>query len=365
MRRVLAIARKEVLHILRDHRSLAVAILMPLAMVLLYGSAIDMELRELPVGVLDLDRSDESRGFLRALASSGFNVVAETLPDRGAVEPGFRRGRFLAALVIPRGFAERLAEGEEAPLQILVDGSDAATAAIAENYLRAVTALVNARFREGEMFSPFTVRTRIFFNPELRSADFVVPGLTALILMMICALLTSIALTREKESGTLEQILTTPVSPAQVILGKVIPYVVLGAVDAALVLATGRIVFGVPMAGSWWALAAYSLLFIVIALSAGLLISARAATLRVAMIAAILATMLPTMILSGFLFPLAGMPAPLRILCRLLPATHYLVVIRGVLLKGRAWFPAETAALAAMGALLLVAAVRGFHRDLE
>ncbi|MBN1826121.1 MAG: ABC transporter permease [Candidatus Eisenbacteria bacterium] len=365
MRKIAAIARKEVLHILRDRRSLAVAILMPLAMVLLYGSAIDMELRELPVGVLDQDRSDSSREFLLALASSKFNVIAEILPGRGAVEPGFRRGRFLAALVIPRGFAERLERGEVSPLQVLVDGSDAATAAIAENYLLAVSALENARLRGEGTAAPFTVRTRIFFNPELTSADFVVPGLTALILMMICALLTSIALTREKENGTLEQILTTPVSPAQVVLGKVLPYVGLGAIDATLVLATGRIAFGVPMAGSWWVLAAYSLLFIVIALSMGLLISARSSTLRVAMMAALMATMLPTMILSGFLFPVAGMPEPLQWLCRLMPATHYLVVIRGILLKGRAWFPVETAVLLGMGAVLLTAAVRGFRRDLE
>jgi ABC-2 type transport system permease protein len=370
--RVAAIARKELAHLLRDGRSLAVALLMPLAMVLLYGAAIDMELQELPVGLLDLDRSDQSRDFVRALTSSGFNVVAERLPHRAAVEPGFRRGRFLAVLVIPRGYAERLARGEPAPVQILVDGSDAATAATADTYLRSVVRLVDARAPGGDGGSPpdgaplpFDARARVWFNPELRSAEVVVPGLVALILMMICALLTSITITREKESGTLEQILTTPVTPLQVVVGKVLPYVGLSAVDAAMILVTGRLAFGVRMAGSWWVLAAYCLLFVFVALAVGLLISARSGSLRVAMIAALMLTMLPTMILSGFVFPLASMPAPLRALCQLMPPTHFLVIIRGIMLRGQSWFPLQTAVLAVTGLVLMVAAVRGFRLDLE
>jgi ABC-2 type transport system permease protein len=364
MKRVLVIARKELAHILRDRRSLAVALLMPLAMVLLYGAAIDMELRRLHVGLLDEDRSEASRDLVRALTSSGFAVVSERLADRASVEPGLRRGRFLAALVIPAGFARQLEQGASAPLQIVVDGSDAATAATASNYLDAVVALQNAR-RGGAGAAALAVRPRVWFNPQLRSPDFVVPGLVALILMMVCALLTSIAITRERESGTLEQILTTPVTPIQVVLGKVLPYVALGALDAATILLTGRLAFGVPMAGSWWVLAAYCLLFIVIALGVGLLISALASTLRVAMVAAILATMLPSMILSGFVFPLSSMPLPLRLLCQLMPATHFLVIIRSILLKGQAWFPLQTLVLAAMGLVLITAAVRSFRLDLE
>ncbi|MBN2170179.1 MAG: ABC transporter permease [Candidatus Krumholzibacteriota bacterium] len=364
MKRVLAIARKELAHILRDRRSLAVALLMPLAMVLLYGAAIDMELRLLHVGLLDEDCSEASRELVRALTSSGFAVVSERLENRAAVEPGLRQGRFLAALIIPTGFARQLERGERAPLQILVDGSDAATAAIASHYLDAVVALENARQGAASAAGPVP-RPRVWFNPQLRSPDFVVPGLVALILMMVCALLTSIAITRERENGTLEQILTTPVTPIQMVLGKVLPYVALGALDAAIILLTGKLAFGVPMAGSWWVLAAYCLLFIMIALGVGLLISARASSLRVAMIAAILATMLPSMILSGFVFPLASMPVPLRLLCQLMPATHFLVIIRSILLKGQSWFPLQTLALALMGFVLITAAVRSFRLDLE
>jgi len=366
MNRILAMAGKEFLHIRRDRRSLAVALLMPLTMVLLYGAVIDMELRDLRVGVLDLDGGDRSRELLRAMTSSGFIVEAERLDGREAIEAGFRQGRLQAALVVPRGYGEDLARGG-ARVQVLVDGADASTAATVANYLQAVIRrTARQALRETDAPPPaFTTRTRIWFNPELVSARFVVPGLVALVLMMICALLTSIAITREKETGTLEQILTTPIAPAQVIVGKVLPYVGLGALDATLILVTGRLAFGVPMNGSWFALAAYSLLFIVIALGVGLLISARSPSLRVAMMAAIMATMLPTMILSGFIFPVASMPPPLQVVCQALPATHFLVVVRGIMLKGQNWFPAQTAILAALAVVILAAAVRSFRLRLE
>jgi drug efflux transport system permease protein len=367
MRRLLAIAFKEVIHIVRDPRSLGVAILMPVAMVLLYGAVIDMELRDLRVAVLDLDHSDRSREFVRAMTASGFIVASEVLPDRGAIETGFRRDRFLAALVLPRDYARRLARGEPTGVQVLVDGSDAATAAVASNYLQAVVRQQARRARSASPAPPppFTARSRVWFNPELVSADFVVPGLVSLVLMMIGAILTSITIAREKETGTLEQILTTPIRPAHVIAGKVLPYIVLAASDAALILAVGRFIFGVPMNGSWLALVAYSLLFIVITLAVGLLISALASSLRVAMMAAIMVTMLPTMILSGFLFPIASMPAALRIVCRVLPPTHFLVILRGIMLRGENWYPLETSVLVAEAVLLLALAVRSFRLRLD
>jgi len=368
MRRVLAVARKEVLHILRDPRSLGVAVFMPLGMLLIYGFAIDMELKELPIGVLDRDHSRASRELVRRVTSSGFIVEAARLSSREEIEPGFRRNRFRAALVVPRGFAESLGASEPADLQVIIDGADGSTAATVDNYLRAMIALVDAELRAGPARRPevpVDVRTRIQFNPELESTHFIVPGLVAVVLMMICALLTSIAITREKETGTLEQILTTPVTPAQVVVGKLVPYVVVGAVDTALVLAVGRVVFGVPMAGSWWALAAYSLLFVMIALALGLLISSVAGTQQVAMFAALMATFLPTMLLSGFVFAHASMPVPLRVLGQLIPATHYLEVVRGIMLKGEAWFPRQLLIMAAMLAGLILGSTRRFRETLE
>jgi len=367
MRRVAAVARKEMYHILRDPRSLAVAVVMPMAMILLFGYAMDTELSDLPVGILDEDQTPDSRAFIARATSSGFIVDAGRLACRADIEPGFRRGRFRAALVIPRGFGERLAREPVSRVQILIDGADATTAAAVETYLRAVVALFSqdlaAPTAPGVM--PLDVRSRIHFNPELESTNFIVPGLVAIVMIMICALLTSVAITREKETGTMEQVLTTPVAPGQLVVGKVLPYLVIGSVDAALVLAAGHFVFRVPMAGSWAVLAGYSLLYLLVALALGLLISAVARTQRVAMMMALVATLLPTLLLSGFMFPLASMPWPLRIVSRIIPATYYLEVIRGVILKGRAWYPFQGAVMLGMAFLIMALAVRRFAARLE
>ncbi|MFO7653837.1 MAG: ABC transporter permease [Candidatus Krumholzibacteriia bacterium] len=372
MRRVRAMALKEVAHILRDPRSLALTLLMPLMMVLLFGYAIDMELEELPLAVLDLDRTPESRGLVRDLTASRYIVVDHHLDGRDQIEPGFRSGTFRAALVIPRRFAARLAgdgAGDgESRVQLLVDGADGTTAATVDNYVTAAVAVANRRLQQeaGLQTAPAVdTRLRIWFNPELESSHFVVPGLVAVVLVMICALLTSVALTREKETGTLEQVLTTPVSPLQVITGKLLPYLVIGAVDAALVLLVGRLVFDVPMAGSFLVLAAYSLVFILIALALGLLISAVSATQRVAMMLALVVTYLPSLLLSGFIFELESMPVSLRWLAQTVPATHYIQVLHGVMLKGQSWFPAETAIMLAMLVVLMTAAVRRFGTTLD
>lgn len=356
---VRAIARKEVRHVLRDPRSLVVAILMPLMMIMIYGYAVDMEIKNVRVAVLDLDRSADSRALLRRMTSSGFIVHAGVLASRAEIEPGFRAGRFRAALIVPAGFAAHLTRGRTARVQVLVDGADASTAASVENYLLAATALPPAAP------PPIDMRPRVFFNPQLESADFIVPGLMAVILTMICALLTSIAITREKETGTLEQILTTPVEPAEVMVGKVLPYIVIAALDAALVLGAGRVLFGVPLRGSPFALAGYSLLYLFIVLAFGLLISTVVSTQRVAMMAALMATFLPTMLLSGFIFDHSSMPLPLRLIGKIIPATHFLVIVRGVMLKGESWFPLEFTVLAVMAVAFMGLAVRRFRLTLE
>ena len=368
MNRTFAIARKEFLHILRDPRTLVVAILMPMMMVLLYGYAIDMEMDNVRIGILDEDHSSASRDFVRRMTAGGFMVDAERLTSRDAIERGFRRGNFHAVLVFPQGFSESLVREAATPVQVLIDGADGTTAATVDNYLGAVVARINGdmlRERFGSDRRPIQGRPRIYFNPELVSANFVVPGLVAVIMMMIGALLTSIAVTREKETGTLEQILTTPIAPHQLIVGKVIPYMGIAALDAALVLALGKVVFGVPMAGSWFVLAGYSLIYLIIALNLGLLVSTISKTQQVAMMFALMITMLPTLMLSGFIFPIASMPIVLQIVSHIIPATYYLEVIRGIMLKGEAWFPVQAGVMALMALILLALAIKRFKGRLE
>ncbi|MBU0508347.1 ABC transporter permease [bacterium] len=368
MKRIRAIAHKEFLHILRDPRSLALALLMPMMMVFLYGYAIDMDMKELKAGIMDLDESSTSRELVRRMTSSGFIVDAERLNTREEIERGFRRGRFHAAVVIPRGFEESLMRDKFTPVQMLIDGADGTSAAVVNNYLNAVIAMMNrdrAQAQGTSLEPPIETRPRIYYNPELVSAHFIVPGLAAVVLIMICALLTSIAITREKETGTLEQMLTTPVRAGQVIVGKIIPYMTIGALDTALVFVVGTVVFGVPMAGSWFVLAGYSLVYLLVSLGIGLLISAAMPTQQLAMMIALVGTLLPTMMLSGFVFPIPSMPVVLQGVSHIIPATYYLEIVRGVMLRGEAWFPQQLAVLTGMAVFLLVAASRRFRLRLE
>ncbi|MCA9784281.1 MAG: ABC transporter permease [Candidatus Cloacimonetes bacterium] len=367
MRIILAIAAKEFLHILRDPRSLTVALLMPLMMVLLYGYAIDMELRHLPVAVLDLDQSTSSRALIRDITSSDFIREAGRLSSREEIEPGFHRQQFLAALVIPRGHARALAHGEDAPVQLVVDGADAATASAVYNYLQQALQLHNLGRLESQGLRPAASMqpAPVFrFNPQRVSAWFIVPGLAAIVLIMICALLTSIAIVREKETGTLEQVLTTPMTPLQLILGKLQPYLLIGILDTVMIFAVGRFVFQVPMVGSWWALAGYTLLYLWVSLAIGLLISALTKTQQVAMLVALMVTLLPTLMLSGFIFSVSSMPLPLQVVSHAIPATWYLRIVRGVMLTGVNGWPREALVLLGMALGLTVLAMKRFSRRL-
>lgn len=368
MKRIRAIAHKEFLHILRDPRSLAFAILMPLMMVLLYGYAINMDLRNLRVGILDNDHSRESADFISRMTSGDFIIASKYLTSRNEIEESFRKGEIYAALIFPAGYGRKLQDSPESPIQILVDGADGTSAATVGSYLEAVSALLNKdqmRAVLGDRAQPIEIRTRVWFNPELISARFIVPGLVAIVLMMICALLTSVAITREKETGTLEQVLTTPVSASQVVIGKVLPYLLIGIIDAALVLAIGRHVFDVPMNGSWSVLAGYSLIYIAIALSFGLLISTIAKTQQVAMMLAQLVTVIPTMLLSGFVFPVSSMPKILQVVAHIFPAYYFQRVIRGIMMKGESLFIFEGGVMLVMAVFLLVLTAKRFHMRLD
>jgi ABC-2 type transport system permease protein len=368
MRRIWAIAAKEFIHILRDPRSLMLALLQPLVMVLLYGYAIDMDIKRLRVGILDEDHTQQSTDFVRRMTASNFILDAGRVQSRDEIEADFRRSKYHAVVVIPYGYARDLTKKQNTPVQVLVDGADGTTAAAVSNYLNAVIALLSrdiAQKEFGDFKPPIEARTRILYNPELVSAKFIVPGLVAVVMIMICALLTSIAIVREKETGTLEQILTTPVRPIQVIIGKVTPYVGIGAVDTAMILMAGRFVFGVPMEGSWLVLTFYSLIYLVISLGLGLLISAITKSQQIATQMAQLLTMLPSMLLSGFIFPISSMPRVLQWASHIIPATYYLRIIRGIMLRGESWFPFDGGVMVIMAVLILTLAAKRFRVRLD
>lgn len=332
--RIAVIALKEVRHILRDPQTLAIILIMPVMMMFLYGYALNSDVRDLRVLVEDGDNSPMSRGLIQRLDASTFWKVVGTSPAIDDPAEAFRESRVRAILRIPAGYARDLRRYGGARLEVLIDGSDPNVGTLLRNSSEAM--LQGAVMRELQITPPslLDLRASVRYNPEQRSALFFVPGLMAVILLMISALLTSIAITREKENGTLPQMLISPVKPYEILVGKLLPYVVLAALAALLILSVGRVIFGVTISGSLYTLALGSLAYILTGLSIGLLISTLAKRQHHAMIFALSTTLMPTVILSGFIFPVNSMPLPLRILSHLLPGTWYLELVRSVILKG-------------------------------
>jgi ABC-2 type transport system permease protein len=364
--RLLAIARKEFLHILRDQRSLIVIFLLPLIMMVLYGYAITFDIKEIRMGLIDRDNTPASRALSRSFTAGGlFRVVAQP-NEMSQVEGLMRRGKVHAALIIPRGYQRELYTKPTAAVELLIDGANANTATIVLSYARMLMAKMAVERLPG-MPVPFEVRQVVLYNPEQRSMVFIVPGLVAVLIMMICALLTSIAVARERETNTVEQILVSPIHPLELILGKLGPYVIVALLDASSVVVFSVLVFGIPFRGSAALLLLLSVVFVYASLSLGVLISSRATTQRAALMGAVMATLLPSILLSGFIFPIGSMPRALQIITYVVPARYYLRIIRGIMLKGvgflHLWH--DALALFLFGTVLLLISVGRFRTRLE
>jgi ABC-2 type transport system permease protein len=367
MNRIRFIVVKEVHHILRDPKSLTIAIAMPLLMTLLYGYAVNLDTRNIRLAVVDRDNTRASRELASSFFETGYFEPVAAAPDAADMEEVLRRGVAHAVLVVRPGFSSALASGTRYEVGLLVDGADANRAAAISNYSSATLASFLARHsRTGDAGVRLDISRQVLYNPDLSSPDFFVPGLIAMILMMISALLTSVTVVREKESGTLEQLLAAPVSGREVIAGKVIPYIGLAFLDGLLVILFGILHFGVPFVGAPLVLTLFGVVYIAAALSLGVLISTLVNTQLVAMLAALMATVLPAVMLSGFIFEIKNMPVALQVLTQVVPATHFIVIIRGVMLKGAgiAVLWQEGLALLAIALVLLAAATRRFKLKL-
>jgi ABC-2 type transport system permease protein len=334
--RLLAMARKEALQLRRDSRSLLLAFLLPLAMVVFFGYAISWDIKDIRLAVLDLDRSQRSRELVEALQGSGYLSVVEWPASLREAEDALDSGRVRVALVIPPDYSRNLTAGVQAPVQLLLDGSDANTATIALNYTEAIVARHSAEILLQGRALPSVVEAeiRVWYNETLESRNMIVPGLMAVIMSIIAAMLTSLTIAREWERGTMEQLAATPVRGIEIVLGKLLPYLLIGLFDVLMVVGVGIVLFGVPFRGSVLLLGGLSVLFLVGALGLGIFISAVAGSQVFAMQAALVATYLPALLLSGFLFDIAGMPWVLKVITFLVPARYFMTVTRGVLLKG-------------------------------
>ena len=343
MRKLLAVALKELRQILRDRRSLLILLFVPAFFLLLYGYALNFDIRNVKLAVQDFDRSAKSRELVSSFVNSGYFSLVGYVDSPSELDRLVDEGRVRAILAIPSGFERDLSLRRPVTVQVIVDGDNANTASTVTGYARnligAYSAAVSAPSTQSlaglRLRGPsISVEPRIWYNPQLRSTLFLVPGLIAYIAMITAVVSTALSIVREKERGTMEQVRMAPLSPLPYILGKTLPYLVISFVSAILVILSAMLLFDLPMRGSWLLLCGAIGLFLIGAQAQGLLISTIAETQQVAFQVALLSSLLPTMILSGFIFPITSMPIVVQWITHIVPARYFLVALRAIVLKG-------------------------------
>jgi ABC-2 type transport system permease protein len=332
--RLLAVSRKEVIQLRRDARSLGLAFVLPLLLLVLFGYAITTDVEHITTAVVDRDHTPESRALADAFARSGYFTVLHTPATDREMEALVARGAVRVGLVIPERFAADLTAGRGAPVELLLDGSDAKTATVARGYADAIARAHSARVAGRAAVPAVRAEARVWYNETLDSRSQIVPGLIGVIMSIIAAMLTSLTVAREWERGTMEQLAATPVSSAELILGKLAPYLVIGLVDVTVALVAGVYVFEVPFRGSLLLFALASAVFLLGVLGLGILLSCKMRSQLLATQAALFATYMPALLFSGFMFTLDNMPTFLQLVSRVIPSRYFVEITRGVFLKG-------------------------------
>jgi ABC-2 type transport system permease protein len=369
--------RKEFVQIRRDTRSLAIAVAMPVMLLIIYGYGVSSDIDRIPLGTVDWSKTAASRDLIGAFTRSGYFVPTMSSDRYGDIQAALDRRRIKVGLIVPWDYARNLGRGGAARVQVLLDGADPTTANVAGAYAEAIVQSRSAQvavevYRRRGMggrprgVPPIDGRVRVWYNEDLRSTNYIVPGLIAIILMMTSALLTSGTIARERERGTIEQLVASPLLSRELMFGKIAAYSVLAIVDVALVVLVGTLWFRVPLRGSLLLLAGASALFLMAALGLGLLFSARMPTQQTALTAALMVTMVPSILLSGFYYPIRSMPAVIQLVTTIVPARYFMVITRGIFLKGVGFgelWP-QFVPLTLYGALILFGAVRSFKKRL-
>jgi ABC-2 type transport system permease protein len=333
--------RKEFYHLIRDYRSLYLAFVIPLMLIVLFGYALSLDVDNVETIVVDYDHADLSRDFIRKLEASPYFHVAARLASAKEATGYLDGDRATVAIIIPANFTRTLRADRETPLQIIIDGSDPNFAGIIRGYLTAFTEQYNQKLlfsflnRQGmeQIKPPVDGRLRIWFNEDLESRNFIIPGIIAIIIMIVGALLTSLIIAREYENGTMETIKSLPVQAGEFLLGKALPYFFIGLIDVLVAVLLGQILFGVVMKGNFWLMIIATALYLGVALSLGLLISIVSKSQLIANQMAILTTYLPSLLLSNFVFPVINMPKFLQLLTYIIPATYFIDILNGIYLK--------------------------------
>ena len=372
--RVLAVARKEVVQILRDSRSLIIVLIMPVVLVLLFGYGVNLDFKGLPVYVYDRDGSQQSQNLLKRFQASEYFEVVRVVNDYPALTRSLDDGHAKMGIVIPWDFSQRLSDGRSIEIQAIVDGTDDNTANVLIGYAQAVVQGYSVNMQldwlrnRGQAVppTPVSVETRTWYNEDLESSAFIVPGVLALVMSVIGAFLTSLTIAREWERGTMEQLISTPVTPVEIMLGKLAPYFVIGMFDVIICAVIAVCWFHVPFRGSFPNLLLSSAMFLVVVLALGFYVSVIAKSQLAASQIALLSTFLPAFLLSGFLFPIEQMPVVLQWITRILPPRYYVSVLKKIFLKGTptALLYAELVPLAVFALVLAVLATGSFRKRL-
>ena len=368
MKRFIGFIKKEFYHIFRDRRSLFILFGMPIAQILLFGFAVTNEINNVKIAVFDKANDIESQKLILNISASNYFEVEKMIYDESEIESIFKKGQVKAVLVFESGFAKKLTKENIANIQVITDTTEPNTATTINNYIAAILQNYQAGLNK-TIQMPYQIKpeTRMLYNPELKSVFMFVPGVMTIILMLVSAMMTSISITREKEIGTMEILLVSPLKPFQVILGKVFPYIFLSILNAVVILLLGFFIFGMPMQGGFLLLGLESVLFIISALALGILISTISETQQTAMMISLMGLLLPVVLLSGFIFPIASMPKALQIFGNILPATWYIIILKGIMLKGIgiAILWKETLILFAMTLFFIVVSIKKYKIRLE
>lgn len=369
MKRFLGFVKKEFLHIFRDYRTMIIIFGIPAAQILLFGFVVRTDLQNARIAFLDLSRDEMTLKLSDKICSSGFFTRGENLMSYSDVDKVLRGSKIKAVVIYEENFSRKLIEEGKAAVSIITDGSEPNMATLTTNYITAIVADFNSELAGTTAAGALLVQpeVRMFYNPSLKSQFMFVPGVITLIMILICALMTSITITREKEFGTMEVLLVSPLKPVQIILGKVLPYFILSFIDVILILLLSWLVFGLPVKGSLSLLLAESMLYILMSLSLGILISTVAKTMQQAIFISLVGMMLPTILLSGFIFPIENMPKGYQWFSSILPPRYFIVIIKNIMIKGTGFLYVwkETLILVIFTMVFIVLAVRNFKIRLQ
>ncbi len=368
MKRFFGFVRKEFLHIFRDFRTLIILFGIPAAQIMIFGYAVSTDIRNAGVAFLDLSKDEISQKITDKICSSEFFYETASLDSYDDIDRIFKKGQTKAVIVFPENFGRDLTREGKVSMSIIADGSEPNTATLVTNYATAIIADFNRELTSpSNVTLPVQAEVKMFYNPNLEGHFMFVPGVITLILILICALMTSVTITREKEFGTMEVLLVSPLKPIQIILGKVTPYFILSFINVILILGLSWLVFGLPVKGSIILLLAESMLYILMSLTLGILISTVSKTMQQAIFISLVGMMLPTILLSGFIFPIENMPKGYDWFATIMPPRYFITIIKNIMIKGTGFLYVwkETLVLIVMTVIFMALSIRNFKLRLE